>query len=291
MNKKQKNFGKSEKYQKGNLSFAVIGHIEWVNFLEVDYLPKAGLITHSKRSLELPAGGGGVIARTLREITTGDVHFFTSLGNDFYGIQTKEIYEKMGIIMHVAWRNLPTRKGFSLVDKSGERSITIVGDRLAPFSKDDLSWHFLKEMDGIFITAGDEDIFKKSRSCPVLCATPRVGIQTIRNSNVFLDALIGSNLDPDENFSLSDLTKIPKFIIKTEGKDGGILFPGGRYKAIHNDTPIIDSYGCGDSFAAGIIFGLASNWNIEKTVKLGTVLGSNCIGTFGPYANIKNILR
>ena len=291
MKEKQKNFEESGKYQKSNLRFAVIGHVEWMNFLEVDSLPKAGIICHSKRSLEMPAGGGGVIAKTLREITTGEVHFFTSLGNDYYGGQTKEIYEKMGINLHIAWRNSPTRKGFSLVDKSGERSITIVGDRLAPSLKDNLSWHLLKEMDGIFITAGDEDIFKESRSCPILCATPRVGIQTISNSNVFLDALVGSNLDPGENYSLSDLSKIPKFMIKTEGKDGGILFPGGRFKAIHNDTPIIDSYGCGDSFAAGIIFGLASKWNIEKTVRLGTVLGSNCIGNFGPYANIQNIFK
>ena len=291
MKKKQKNFKKSGKFERGNLRFAVIGHVEWMNFLEVDSLPKAGLISHSKRSLEMPAGGGGVIAKTLREITTGDVHFFTSLGHDFYGIQTKEIFKKMGIHLHIAWRNSPTRKGISLVDQSGERSITIVGDRLAPSSKDNLNWELIKEMDGVFITAGDEEIFKKSRSCPILCTTPRVGIKTISNSKVLIDALIGSNLDPDETFSLSDLTTIPKFIIKTEGKDGGILFPGGRFKAASNVIRIIDSYGCGDSFAAGILFGLASKWNIEKTVKLGTVLGGNCIGNFGPYANIKNIFK
>ena len=291
MRKKQRDFEGFEKYQKGNLKFGIIGHVEWVNFLEVDYFPRAGLITHSKRSFEMPAGGGAVIAKTLREMTTGDVHFFTSLGNDFYGNQTKKILEKMGINLHIAWRNSPTRKGFSIVDNSGERSITIVGDRLAPTSKDNLNWHLLKEMDGIFITAGDEEIFKKSRLCTTLCCTPRVGIKTIDNSQVCLDALIGSNLDPDEFFSLSDLTILPKLIIKTEGKDGGILIPGGRFKAVKNKNQIIDSYGCGDSFAAGIIFGLASKWNIEKTVKLGTVLGSNCIGNFGPYANIENIFK
>ena len=291
MKNKQKNFEKSEKFQKGNLNFAVIGHVEWINFLKVDSLPKAGLISHAKSSFEMPAGGGGVIAKTLREITHGDVHFFTSLGNDFYGGQTKEIFEKMGIKLHVAWRKSPTRKGFSLVDNTGERSITIIGDRLNPTSKDNLNWNLLKEMDGIFITAGDEDIFRKSRTCPILCSTPRVGIETINNSKVFLDALIGSNLDPNEIFSTSDLTNTPQVIIKTEGKDGGILFPGGRFEAEHNDSPIIDSYGCGDSFAAGIIFGLASKWSIEKTVKLGTVLGKNCIGNFGPYANIQNIFN
>ena len=42
---------KSEEYKfkKGNLNFAVVGHIEWINFLRVDKLPKPGIISHSKR--------------------------------------------------------------------------------------------------------------------------------------------------------------------------------------------------------------------------------------------------
>ena len=53
------------KFIKGNLNFAVVGHIEWMNFLRVDQLPKRGLISHSKKSIEYPAGGGSVIAKTL----------------------------------------------------------------------------------------------------------------------------------------------------------------------------------------------------------------------------------
>ena len=32
------------KFKKGNLNFAVIGHVEWINFLKVDQLPKPGVI-------------------------------------------------------------------------------------------------------------------------------------------------------------------------------------------------------------------------------------------------------
>ena len=39
------------------LKLAVIGHIEWMSFLSVDKLPKAGVISHSKKCLEAPAGG------------------------------------------------------------------------------------------------------------------------------------------------------------------------------------------------------------------------------------------
>ena len=139
-------------------------------------------------------------------------------------------------------------------------------------------------MDGIFITASDSELFKMARSASILCTTPRVGLDTINKSNVPLDGLIGSNLDPGETFSFSELSHKPKYTIKTEGENGGIIFPGGRYKAFKNKKLKIDSYGCGDSFAAGIIYGMASKWNIEKTLNLARVLGRDASEFFGPYS-------
>ncbi len=276
---------KDYKFIKGNLKFAVIGHIEWMNFIEVDQLPKPGSISHSKRSIEYPAGGGAVIAKRLQELTNSEVHFFTALGNDFYGNQCLNILEKMGIKLHVAWRDKPTRKGFSLIDSEGERSITIIGDRMAPKYKDNLDWNTLNDMDGVFITAADKEIFKKSRIANILCTTPRVGLNIINESGIFLDGLIGSNLDPGEVFSINELRLKPKFVIKTEGENGGIVFPGGRYKAFENIQNKVDSYGCGDSFAAGILYGLSSNWNIKESLNIAKILGRDCSEHFGPYKN------
>ena len=281
----ERNSNQHYQLQKGNLKFAVIGHIEWINFLEVDQLPEPGLISHSTKSLEFPAGGGSVIAKRLRELTNSEVHFFTALGNDFYGNQSFKILEKMGIKLHVAWRKKPTRKGFSLIDSNGERSITIIGERIAPTHKDNLDWSILKKMDGIFITAADVQIFKRSRIAKILCSTPRVGLNIINESKIMLDGLIGSNLDPGEAFSLNELSSMPKFVIKTEGEDGGIVIPGGRYKAAENKSNKVDSYGCGDSFAAGILYGLSSDWNIEQCLNLAKIMGRNCSEHFGPYAN------
>ena len=275
----------NNKFNKGNLKFAVIGHIEWMNFIKVDQLPKPGLISHSKKFLEYPAGGGSVIAKSLRELTNSEVHFFTSLGNDYYGNQSLNILENMGIKLHVSWSDKPTRKGFSVIDSEGERSITIIGDRLAPSNNDNLDWSILDDMDGIFITAADTEILKKSRVAKTVCTTPRLGLNIINESEIFLDGLIGSNLDPGEVFSLDQIKIQPRFIIKTEGENGGIVFPGGRYKAFQNKKHMVDSYGCGDSFAAGILYGLSSNWNINESLKLAKIMGRNCSEHFGPYEN------
>ena len=273
------------KFKKGNLNFAVVGHVEWINFLKVDQLPKPGVISHSEKSLEYPAGGGSIIAKTLSELTLNQIHFFTALGNDDYGDRCFKILSNMGIKLHVAWRDKPTRRGFSLIDSQGERAITVIGERLAPNYRDNLDWDILKKMDGIFITASDSEIFKMARSASILCTTPRVGINTINKSNVSLDGLIGSNLDPGEEFSFSELLVKPKYTIKTEGENGGIIFPGGRYEALKNKERKVDSYGCGDSFAAGILYGMASNWDIDKSLNLAKVIGRDSSEFFGPYAN------
>ena len=207
------------------------------------------------------------------------------LGNDDYGDKCFKNLSNMGINLHVAWRDKPTRRGFSLIDSKGERAITVIGERLAPTHKDNLEWSILKKMDGIFITASDSEIFKMARSASILCTTPRVGLNTINKSNVLLDGLIGSNLDPGEAFSFSDLSLKPKYTFKTEGEKGGILFPGGRYKALKNKKSKVDSYGCGDSFAAGILYGMASKWDIDKTLNLAKVMGRDASEFFGPYAN------
>jgi len=256
-----------------------------MNFLKVDQLPKHGVISHSEKSLESPAGGGSIIAKILSDLTLNQIHFFTSLGNDDYGDKCFKILSNMGIKLHVAWRDKPTRRGFSLIDSQGERAITVIGERLAPTHKDNLGWNILKKMDGIFITASDSEIFKMARSASILCTTPRVGLNTINNSNVLLDGLIGSNLDPGEVFSFSELSLKPKYTFKTEGEKGGIIFPGGRYKALKNKKFKVDSYGCGDSFAAGILYGMASKWDIDKSLNLAKVMGRDASEFFGPYAN------
>jgi len=56
-------------------------------------------------------------------------------------------------------------------------------------------------------------------------------------------------------------------------------------EAIKNKKLKVDSYGCGDSFAAGILYGMASKWDIDKSLNLAKVMGRDASEFFGPYAN------
>ena len=267
------------------LKLAVIGHIEWMKFLYVDELPKPGVISHALNHLDAPAGGGALTAVEMHKITNQPVHFFTALGKDSTGEICFKQLEQLGLILHVAWKDKPTRQGISFVDSKGERAITVLGERLQPDSKDLLPWNELHEFDGIFITATDAKTISLARQAKVLAATPRVGIKTINEAKIELDLLVGSRLDPGENYEPNEINSIPKIRIATEGSAGGESWPGGRYKAIEMKYKVIDTYGCGDKFAAGVTTGLAADWDIKKAISLGAHCGAKCASHFGPYNN------
>ena len=267
------------------LRLAVVGHIEWVSFIGVEQLPAAGSISHANTFLEEPAGGGAVVAVQLARLTGQRVRFFTALGRDAIGRQSAERLTALGLDLQVAWRDGPSRRGVSFVDASGERTITVIGDRLTPSAVDPLDWRQLAACDGAFITAADVAALEICRQSRWLGATPRVRLAVLQAAGIGLDALIGSGLDPGEAVPAGALDPAPLLRLATEGARGGLATPGGRFAAPALPSPLVDSYGCGDSFAAGVTAGMAAGWSVEEAVSLGCHCGAACAGGLGPYAS------
>ncbi len=266
-----------------NLRLAVIGHVEWMKFVSVNKLPIPGSISHAQKYIEEPAGGGAVAAIEMQRLINNKVHFFTSLGKDELGKKCENRLRKFGLKLNIAWRDKPTRQGISLVDKNGERAITVIGERLEPNLGDMLPWDEIEKFDGIFVTACDSQTLLFCRQAKVLSATPRVGIDIINKANIKLDLLIGSALDPGEKYDNNDLMNKPNLRILTMGEKGGFIYPGGSYEAVKTSSKKVDSYGCGDKFAAAVTAGLASDIGIKKAIELGKRCGAECISHFGPY--------
>ncbi|WP_320677143.1 PfkB family carbohydrate kinase [Prochlorococcus sp. MIT 1300] len=266
-----------------SMRVAVIGHVEWVSFIYPNQLPKPGIICHAIESFEEPAGGGAVAAVKLAKLIGQPVDLFTALGKDLIGERSYQRLTELGVNVHAVWKDSPTRKGISMVDSQGDRAITVIGERLQPNGADDLPWEILKVCQGAFVTATDALGLKHSREANLLAGTPRIRIPTLNKSEIQLDVLIGSKLDPDENISNNVLVKPPKLRIATEGEQGGEVIPGGRYKAAKIKGAVIDTYGCGDSFAAGVTAGLSAGWNLESAINLGAHCGANCVEHKGPY--------
>jgi ribokinase len=248
-------------------------------------VPQAGEIVHATASWEEPGGGGTMAAVQLARLA-GGAAFFTALGDDARGHRAHDELRALGLDVHVAWRREPTRQAFTYLDAGAERTITVIGARLVPAGADDLPWDELDGADAVYVTGGDPDAIRRARAAKVLTATPRVG-PSLRASGVGLDALILSANDPGERYAAGDLDPAPRYVVWTEGEEGGHWTGGeGRteaFEAAELPGDRADSYGAGDCFAAGTTFALGEGRPIDEVVTFGARCGAQAMTRSGGW--------
>jgi ribokinase len=235
---------------------AVVGHVEWIEFLAVERVPAPGEIVVADDAWGEAAGGGGVASVRLAALADEAV-LFTALGDDGFGRAAAAQLERLGVRCEIAWRAVVQRRGFCYLDRAGERTISLLSEKLRPERSEPLPWDDLAAFDGVYFTGGDADALRAAREARVLVATARE-LPTLQEAGVELDALVASADDPAERYEHGDLEPPPRHVFLSEGKDGGEIGPGGeRWEAAPVPGPIVDSYGAGDTFAAWLTFALA----------------------------------
>ena len=262
---------------------AVVGHVEWVDFVPVDHVPVAGEILHAEGSWAEPAGAGAGAAVQLARLAGGG-SFFTALGDDALGDRSLGRLAELGVAVHAARRPGPTRRAFTFLDRNAERTITTLGERLEPQGADHLPWAALAESDAVYFTAGDADAAQHARAARVLVGTPRGGTALF---SVPLDALVYSASDEDEREAAEALSPPPSLLVATEGAAGGSWRSSrgvsGRWTPALPPGPVVDQYGAGDCFAAGLTFGLGSGLGTAAAIELAARCGAWCTSGRGPY--------
>jgi ribokinase len=267
------------------MRFAVVGHVEWVDFLEVSRVPKPGEIVSADEWWAEAAGGGAVAAVQLAKLAGGAL-FFTALGNDELGRRSASQLTEQGVELEAATRDGPQRRAVTFLDARGERTITTIGPRLAAVAEDRLPWERLADVAGLYFTAGDRDALRLARRARVLVASPRAR-DALEGSGVEIDALVRSASDAGEQDDPERLGYAARLIVTTQGAEGGTYVGSegrtGSFKAASLDAPIRDTYGAGDSFAAGLTYGLGAGLDVDAALAVAARCGAgNLIGR-GPY--------
>jgi ribokinase len=263
----------------------VVGHVEWVQFAVVERVPLAGEIVHARETFSEPAGGGAVAAVQMAKLT-GSSLFFTALTGDRLGKSTSEQLGRQAVTVHAGAREGIQRRGFVYLTDDGERTITVLGERLVPHGADELPWGELDGVGGVYFTGGDAAALEAARRADVIVATPRAG-DALREAGVAVDVLVHSGRDKDEELDPGELDPAPKTVVTTLGAKGG-RWDGeagtGTWEPLPLPGPLVDEYGAGDSFAAGITTGLAAGMPIADAIHLGSRCGVANLTGRGPYA-------
>ncbi len=263
----------------------MIGHVEWVQFAHVERVPRTGEVVHAHGLFEEPAGGGAVAAVQLARLA-GTARLYTALGDDELGRRSLTRLRELGVEVLEVTRAEPTRRAVTLLDAHGERTITTFGPRLEPSgAESQLPWEALRDAPGVYFTAGDETALLAARAARVLVASPRA--RAALGRHVSLDALVLSGDDAGELESARRALGDTELAVYTEGPRGGRyeLHDGsaGRWAAAPLQGAAADSYGCGDSFAAGLTYGLARGLPTAEAVALAARCGAVCATGRGPY--------
>jgi len=250
---------------------AVVGHVEWVDFTLVPHVPAPGTIVQGEPVLSVPAGGGAVVARQVA-LLAGGCDFFTALGEDELGTLAERGLEEVGLTVH-AQRFGATRRGWVHVDAAGERTITVIGEKLRPRGPLPLDGY-----DAVFFVAGDPEALRSARAARFVAATTRE-LPTLHEAEVPLDLIVGSANDPGETYDGSLQASIAAI---TDGASGGSA-NGERWVAAPPPGPVVDTYGAGDSFSAALFVGLARGDALPDALVLAARAGATVITGRGPY--------
>jgi ribokinase len=271
--------------QAKRLRVAVVGHVESVQFARVQHVPSAGAVIHARDLFEESAGGGAVAAVQLARLA-GGASFFTALGGDEHGRRAIARLSELGVQVHAARSAAPTRTAVTLLDDRGERTIITLGERLEPRGEDDeLPWTELEGIDAVYFTAGDLAALRAARKARVLVASPRA-VDALGH-DVTLDALVLSENDTLERREAAHAGDEAELVAFTEGGRGGAYRErsgrSGRWAAASLPGAVVDSYGCGDSFAAGLTYALGAGLEASDALELAARCGAVCLTGRGPY--------
>jgi ribokinase len=216
----------------------------------------------------------------------GEATLITALGDDEQGRRTVGRLGELGVHVRAVLRAAPTRSAVTLTDDAGERTITTFGSRLEPVGADEeLPWSALGEMDAVYFTAGDADALRAAREARVLVSSPRA-LHAVGHG-VPLDALVLSADDAIERREAVGAQQEAELVVLTEGERGGSYRQrdgaSGRWNAFTPPDDPLDAYGCGDSFAAGLTFGLGTGLAVPDALALAARCGAVCLTGRGPY--------
>lgn len=265
---------------------AVVGHVEWAEFAQVERVPDPGDIVHATEYFELPAGGAAVAAVQIARLGGGCL-FLTATGDDDRADLVVSGLRERGLRVEAARRDTDQRRAFVYLDTDGERTITTIGERVGPEVEDPLPWDELKDVDAVYLTAGNADTVRAARAARIVVASVRTGAALI-DSGIQLDVLVASANDKGEVYERGDFDLEPRWVVRTDGARGGTLETAeGEVTTWTSNPPTtakVDSYGAGDTFAGGITYGLGRGFPIETAIAFGAFCGASSVRGRGPYA-------
>lgn len=233
---------------------------------------------------------GGVarnICENLARLETNPT-FITIIGNDEFGKGAKHFLEDLGTDVINKSSDLPTSTFISILDKDFDNYISISSMKIV----DELDEAFLKQIDYsnfeiIVSDANSSEIAKflaKQNKTLVIDATSDAKCRNIIDIIDDIDYLKCTKTEAELIFNTSDLEKIVEthcnLTLIVTNKSDNIIYNIGKDIYTHNiiERDIVSAIGAGDSFTAGLVYGLSHGLDLHKCIEIASKCAYITIG-------------
>lgn len=281
----------------------------------VETLPNPGELT-LVQSIEMFTGGCAVnTAIDLAKIGIIPT-IVTPVGKDTFGDFIIKELNQQGIDTKYVMKieNVGTSSSIVLVKEDGERSFLHTTGANGLFTIHDINFEAIDNSDILFV-AGSliMETFDGKETVKTLAYAKEKGKYTVLDTAwdttnrwgetlipavPYIDLFVPSFDEAKMITGLDNEKEMVKFFKQKGAKDVIIkLGSQGAYADVAGDTFYVKPYlvnpldttGAGDSFMAGILTGLAFNWEMQKTIQFSNAVGAHCVSSIGASSGIKSL--
>ncbi len=285
----------------------ILGGVIIDKYNMVDRYPAHGTDAFINETFDIPGGCSLNVAVTLKNLGCSPF-VFSNIGQDNEGDQILK-YMASKDIDPIFINKVDGRTDYCLVvvDKTGERTFLTYEVLDRNISPELLNQMLSMELESVYIT-GYFMVHTKlnSNTIDLLKALSVRGVQILFDpgaivGEIDLDVLktllkLADIVTPNKfeasviseklNIPLKDFVKPACYLISKDGGNDISIFEGSKelvMKAYNAD--VVDSTGAGDSFAAGVLYGLSTGLDIKESVKIGMACGALTTTFKEPHGN------
>jgi len=147
---------------------AVVGYVEWTEYVTLDDVPRPGWRLRSRGVLEAPGASASVVAVQLAKLGAR-AELFTTLAKDPNAERMARFFAEQGVEVHAAERPGIQPRSLALLDLGANERSLIAFDRAnEPALADRLPWERLDYADSIVFTGGDRPLLERVRAATEL---------------------------------------------------------------------------------------------------------------------------
>lgn len=283
-----------------------IGHAAYDITIPVDGFPTEN--TKNRVSNRVECGGGPASNAAYLLAKWGiETYFAGVVGKDLYGDRIKEELSSVGVNIKYLEQNsdYETTSSFILAN-SDNGSRTIFTYRPSSIHMNDINIDFEPDiilLDGQEPKISEDLIFKYSNAISVIDAgRPKEEIIKLAGlvnylicSKEFAETVSGKKVDYNNLSTVADIynTLKEKFnnniIITLE--DRGCVYQDGNIIKVMPSIKVkaVDSTGAGDIFHGAFVYGIANNFELEKTIKYANLAGAISVTRIGGRYSVPSL--